>query len=224
MPDSPSDLPAKDALMPPSAEGQPTDASTQASEASSQYVTKAEYEKLAQELRRVQSSSDKGLNAIRQEMRTKLDAAVNGYKLATGQEPSPEQKAAIQQRIREEVLSPDEVQPQQQPGQAPASAQPQPTSPEDPYMMAANAIAAQVDGGLSDKDPEIKMIDTTTRDPQAWLNSVVRAVQAKQARLTEQNSRSPNSASVVAGNGAPGSAYDPLVSPLELLSKAHRKR
>lgn len=180
--------------------GQP-DSETPGQDPSSQYVTQKQHDELLREIRRVQSSSDKGLNSIRQEMTAQYNNALKSFEMATGKAPTPEQAAAIKSRVQDSMLmgQPDQQTDQPQPGQAPAQGQ----AGNDAWFQAADRIAAQVEGGLTEKDPEIKLVKANAPTPQEWLDSVIAAVQAKQQRLSAQKSRQPGATNMVSGNGSP---------------------
>lgn len=207
-------------------EGQPQGEQNGVGDSSQQYVTKAQYEQLLREIRRVQSSSDKGLNSIRQEMSNQMNSAMQSYKMATGQDPTPEQVAQMRSRIQENVLMGQQGQQAQAPtpqaGQPPT--QPQQPNAQDAWFEAANAIASQVEGGLTDKDPEMRMVNQNAPTPQEWLASIGKAVAAKQARITRQQTRQPGATSMVSGNGTPANGYDPTMSSLSILENAHRPK
>lgn len=202
----------------------------------SPYVTREEYERLLHKttqqdelIKRVQSQSSKGLEGIRQQINTLTTQAVNGVTMATGKAPTPEEVTIIQQKARDQVLMgvSDEAQPQA--GQSPAGQTSQATTMDyqnDPYFLAANQIASTVDGGLSDKDPEFKLVDYNAATPDEWLATVTKAVKAKEQRIASQKQRSSETVTMVSSTGGKPTTggYDPTEDPSEILSRAHKQQ
>jgi len=200
------------------------------------YVTREEYQKLLQKtqaqdemIKRVQSQASKGVEGIRQQINALTSQAVSGVRMVTGKDPTPEEIATIQQKARDQVLMGVSEEDLSQGGQPPAgrnSQTPQMDFMQDPYFLAADKIASTVEGGLSDKDPEFKMINYEAPTPDEWLATVTKATEAKKQRIASQKQRQPEAVTMVSSTGGKPNTgnYDPTEDPSEILSRAHKQQ
>ena len=206
----------------PAPAGQPTQQQSAQAEAATQppqYVTREEAARIAQ------SAADKAANSIRNQVQERLKQIEQAYKL-TGQDFTPEVKAAARQNVLNSILAeeptPDASQP---PAQASAPAQEQGT--DDPVMSAAYQILQAQGVTLDNSDPEIKSLklDGTAGE---YLASVAAAAIAKKART---NAPPPPvnpqgilpSGGMLSGSTTP-SNYDPTEDPINILDRAFKSR
>lgn len=198
----------------------------------SPYVTREEYNRLLQQneqilntVKRTQGATASSLDAIKKEINSLTSQAVNGLKMV-GKDPTPEEIQIIQAKARDQVLMGTSELDVPQVGQTPA---PQPSQEpdfaNDPFFLAANDLASTVEGGLSDKDPEFKMVDYQAKTPGQWLSTVAKAVEAKKQRLASQKERQPEAVTTVSSPGGRKSvSFDETQNPLDILEQAHRKQ
>jgi hypothetical protein len=171
-----------------------------------EFVTREEAERMVDEaVSRAQSLVDKSRHSLQQEIQSAVSAVERSIELAesSGVELSEEQKKAMRDRAKDDVLIGANAQEKQDAGPgASGSGDPQePSGPDEPEsskqkMDATSAAGLEImqDVGvtLHQTDPEAQEIDHSSRG--RYLASLEQACLKKKARLASQGSRTPTNA------------------------------
>lgn len=156
------------------------------------FVSRAELAQVLDELKReTQSLVDKNVSRVdrRVEAATRKAEETPETLKAAGMQVSPQQEQQIRTTAVNQALLTSEKPSEQG---MPSPAQGQAGQQAHPVDMAADAILQAHGVSLDQNDPEVKLIDGNTTDPNVYLASITKAAAAKKARIEK------------GGNGAAG--------------------
>jgi hypothetical protein len=180
-----------------------------------QYVSKSELMQMFEEFtRKTQGLVDKNVGRLDKrvsEAMSKVEGSIEVLK-STGMTFTPEQEAQLRNKAMNDALMAKETPQTSQ--AAPAQVQTEGAGQVDPITAAARLIMSKNGVNFKDGDPEISLIDTTTEDPEAYLDSVKAAVKAYKERQTKPKTQAGAPSAVGKGSGVLAPNADQYISEM----------
>lgn len=152
-----------------------------------QFVSRDEFNRVLQEQeRRIQGLVDKNVSRLDKRVKEAVDDVTKLVDLgkSTGLQFTDEQIAQLKDRAVHQALMTGDPAPSNQPAQ-PQAAQPN-AQQVDSVTATAQMMMKKANIFIEKDDPELTMVDNTTDEPDVFLNSVRKAIEAKKQRTSRQ--------------------------------------